>query len=86
MDHQLKQAALPCRLSGEHFGDHYLPLTYNPALANGAPLLCRCGSGELLAVAPGYEDERSEIGTLVARGVAARGWCSGCLPMMAAPP
>lgn len=36
MDHQLKQTALPCRLSGEHFGGRYSPLTRSSALADVA--------------------------------------------------
>lgn len=36
MDRQLKQTALPCQLSGEHFRDHYIPLTRLSALADVA--------------------------------------------------
>jgi hypothetical protein len=57
----------------------------------GSPMACAvCGSDEVMAVAPGSEDEtlagvtgavRDRV--VVTRGVAAKTWCAACWPWRA---
>lgn len=49
----------------------------------GTPLLCACGSPDLISVAPGQEGEEIELlGTRIVMraGVAAQAWCLACWP------
>lgn len=50
-------------------------------ITSGAPLACACGSADLIAIAPGQDDEACDLlGTrmVTKRGVDLRCWCEAC--------
>lgn len=43
------------------------------------PLLCRCGSDDILSIRPGGADQFADAGNMiVSRGVALKAWCARC--------
>lgn len=51
---------------------------------SGAPLRCTvCGAADVLAAAPGQEDEIAPGGIVIRRGVPVQAWCRACWPALA---
>src|SRR4051812_10187163 len=75
MDRQLKQAALPCRLSGEHFRRHYK----RPGADRPLPDVPRCVQVSVGFVAAADTFEGGLVGSVPLVNATARRTLSGCI-------